>query len=168
MTLSELNALKDEQAYKWFSQCCVATYWCELMVESLPYADLAALLEHAQTAWQQCNDSDFKQAFEGHPMIGDMASLRAKYASTKELAGNEQQGAAQADEQTLAALSDLNHRYLAKHGFIFIICASGLSAQSMLMALRERYKNDTATEIKLAAAEQLKITLLRINKGLSH
>ena len=166
MTLDELNQLPDAQAYQWFSQCCVAEYWCELMVESLPYADLASLLEHCKTAWRQCKQDDFLQAFDGHPMIGDVATLRAKYAATKNLASYEQQGTADADEATLQALHRLNHQYLAKHGFIFIICASGLSAHTMLEALQVRLDNDTATEIRLAAAEQLKITLLRINKGL--
>ena len=166
MTLNELNKLKTDEAFAWFSHCCVASYWCELMVESMPYQDLASLLEHSQTAWAQCGNSDYLEAFEGHPMIGDVASLRAKYASTKELASNEQQGATQADEATLQALHQLNHAYLAKHGFIFIICATGLSAQTMLSALQSRINNDTATEITLAAAEQLKITHLRINKGL--
>jgi 2-oxo-4-hydroxy-4-carboxy-5-ureidoimidazoline decarboxylase len=166
MTLNELNKLNSDEAFAWFSHCCVASYWCELMVESLPYKDLAYLLEHSQTAWQQCAESDFIEAFEGHPMIGDVASLRAKYAATKKLASHEQQGATEADEATLQKLHQLNQAYLAKHGFIFIICATGLSAQTMLGALQSRIDNDTATEITLAAAEQLKITQLRINKGL--
>ena len=166
MNLSELNQLNAEQAYAWFNHCCVATRWCQLMCEARPYSDLPSLLEQAQNAWQQCNTPDFIEAFEGHPMIGDMATLRAKYAATQNLASHEQQGTASADEATLAALHQLNHQYLAKHGFIFIICASGLSAQTMLEALQHRLGNDTATEIRLAAAEQLKITLLRINKGL--
>ena len=69
-------------------------------------------------------------------------------------------------EQTLQALADANHQYLAKHGFIFIICATGLSAETMLDALMQRINNSTAREIELAAAEQLKITLLRLEKGL--
>jgi 2-oxo-4-hydroxy-4-carboxy-5-ureidoimidazoline decarboxylase len=36
----------------------------------------------------------------------------------------------------------------------------------MLHALTLRLKNDTPTEILLAAAEQIKITLLRLEKGL--
>ena len=166
MTLNDLNNMNNDEAFTWFSQCCVAAYWCELMVESMPYKDLASLLDHSQTAWQQCKESDYLEAFEGHPMIGDVATLRAKYAATKNLASNEQQGASIADEATLQTLHKLNHDYLDKHGFIFIICATGLSAQTMLNALQSRIVNDTATEIALAAAEQLKITQLRINKGL--
>ena len=168
MTVNELNNLTAEQALLWFSQCCVAQRWCALMVEARPYASIGALTSQATNSWAQCAEKDYLEAFEGHPMIGDMASLRAKYASTKTLASNEQQGAAQADESTLTELSELNHLYLAKHGFIFIICATGLSAQSMLAALKARINNSTQHEIQFAAAEQLKITLLRINKGLSH
>ncbi|NKX19570.1 OHCU decarboxylase, partial [Alteromonadaceae bacterium A_SAG8] len=51
-------------------------------------------------------------------------------------------------------------------GFIFIICATGLSAQTMLEALQARLPNTTQQEITNAAAEQIKITLLRINKAL--
>jgi 2-oxo-4-hydroxy-4-carboxy-5-ureidoimidazoline decarboxylase len=36
----------------------------------------------------------------------------------------------------------------------------------MLDTLMLRLQNDTATEITLAAAEQIKITLLRLEKGL--
>lgn len=168
MTLSELNALSETQASAWFSQCCVAPRWCNLMIKARPYHSVTALLTQAQTSWAQCHTQDYLAAFEGHPMIGDVASLRAKYASSKTLATNEQQGAAQADEATLTELSELNHQYLAKHGFIFIICATGLSAHTMLDALKQRIINDTPTEISLAANEQLKITLIRINKGLSH
>ncbi|HBL20462.1 MAG TPA: OHCU decarboxylase, partial [Alteromonas mediterranea] len=60
-----------------------------------------------------------------------------------------------------------NQAYLDKHGFIFIICATGLSAQTMLEALQARLPNSTQQEIVNAAAEQIKITLLRINKSIS-
>lgn len=168
MTLTELNELNADEAYSWFNQCCVASRWCKLMLDGMPFKDKAALLHHAQQTWAQCENTDYLEAFEGHPMIGDIASLRAKYASTKTLASNEQQGAAEADEASLIELNQINHLYLAKHGFIFIICATGLSAQTMLNELKLRYVNTTSTEIVCAAAEQLKITLLRINKGLSH
>ena len=100
-------------------------------------------------------------------MIGDINSLRSKYASTRALAAGEQSGTADADEATLYALKEKNEAYLARHGFIFIICATGLSAQTMLEALQARLPNSTQQEMVNAAAEQIKITLLRINKSLS-
>lgn len=166
ITLNKLNGLSQADAQQWFSQCCAAPAWFNAMSEARPYSSNAQLIQKAQTAWKVCNDDDYLVAFEAHPMIGDVDSLREKYAATKGMASNEQQGANEADEATLQALAAANHQYLKQHGFIFIICATGLSAQTMLEALQTRLNNATATEIKMAAAEQLKITLLRLEKGI--
>ena len=165
-SLESINNLSQSEAQLWFSQCCAAPKWFEGMAKTRPFTDIDNISQAAQDIWQQCHEQDFLIAFEAHPMIGDVNSLRAKYAATKNIASNEQQGAAQASEQTLQALADSNHQYLAKHGFIFIICATGLSAETMLDALMQRINNSTAREIELAAAEQIKITLLRLEKGL--
>ena len=166
LSLQALNSLNSDDAEQWFSQCCAAPNWFKCMTQSRPFTDVDSVIQAAKNIWQQCSTSDFLTAFEAHPMIGDVNSLRKKYAATKNMASNEQQGAADADEDTLHNLAAANHEYLARHGFIFIICASGLSAKTMLQALTLRLRNDTATEIELAAAEQIKITLLRLNKGL--
>ena len=80
------------------------------------------------------------------------------------MASGEQSGAASADEQTLTELSALNKSYLEKFGFIFIVFATGKSAAEMLALLKARIGNQRDQEIQNAAAEQLKITLLRIDK----
>ncbi|MCP4236041.1 MAG: OHCU decarboxylase, partial [Aestuariibacter sp.] len=59
------------------------------------------------------------------------------------------------------------HAYKDKHGFIFIICATGLSADTMLQALKARLPNQTQIELQNAAEQQINITLLRIGKGLT-
>lgn len=167
MNIQELNTLSHEQAVTWFMQTCTSAAWCELMAKSRPFDSIEQVRETASTHWSQMAEADFIEAFHGHPMIGDIESLRAKYANTKALAANEQSGASQASEAVLLELKAKNHAYLDKHGFIFIICATGLSAQTMLNALLERLDNDTQVELANAGAEQIKITLLRINKGLT-
>ena len=137
------------------------------MVTGRPYKSAADVYSYAVEVWESLTESDYRQAFEAHPMIGDVNSLRAKFANTKDTAASEQQGTAVASEETLQALHTLNHEYLNKHGFIFIICATGLSADTMLEALQKRLPNDTVSELENAAAEQIKITLLRLTKGLS-
>ncbi len=47
---------------------------------------------------------------------------------------------------------------------MFLICASGLSGEQMLAALRERLSHDPAAERAVAAGELLKITMLRARK----
>lgn len=168
LSLQALNNLDNKEAEQWFRQCCAAPQWFNSMANARPFANFDAVLQSAKETWQQCSSSEFLTAFEAHPMIGDVNSLRKKYAATKNMASNEQQGANNADEETLHHLASANHEYLSKHGFIFIICASGLTANTMLDALTLRLPNDTATEIKRAAAEQIKITLLRLEKGLEN
>lgn len=166
MTLTELNALNPEQAQDWFMQTCAAQSWCHAMTNARPFASTENIISVAETVWQSCSKPDFLQAFEAHPMIGDVNSLREKFKNTQAMASHEQSGAQAASEDTLQQLHELNHSYLEKHGFIFIIFATGKSADEMLASLKERIVNDTDTEIQNAAAEQIKITQLRINKNL--
>jgi 2-oxo-4-hydroxy-4-carboxy-5-ureidoimidazoline decarboxylase len=163
--LQQLNTLPCKEAERWFSQACASQKWISGMAKKRPYDTLQDLISCAKEVWKTCGVEDYQQAFEAHPMIGDVNSLRAKFAATKSLASKEQSGADDASEQTLHELSELNHQYLQKNGFIFIICASGLSAQTMLNALRIRISNEQSAEFENAAAEQIKITLLRLQKG---
>jgi len=164
-SLKTLNSASTNLAFAWFMQTCSSEKWCNDMVNKRPFSSLEALREHASLQWQKVKVADYLQAFNGHPMIGDISTLREKYANTKVLACNEQSGTEGADDETLQRLQHTNKIYLDKHGFIFIICASGLSAQAMLDELEHRLPNSTDTEIANAANEQLKITLLRINKA---
>lgn len=166
MTLEQLNSARTADARDWFTHTCAATSWVNAMVNGRPYASVDALTTAASKQWQTMTDGDLLEAFSAHPMIGDLSTLRAKYAATQNLASAEQSGTAVASEETLIALRDANRAYLERHGFIFIICATGLSAQTMLDALNGRINNSTQQEMRNAAAEQIKITLLRINKAL--
>jgi 2-oxo-4-hydroxy-4-carboxy-5-ureidoimidazoline decarboxylase len=58
----------------------------------------------------------------------------------------------------------LNSQYEEKFGYIFIVCASGKSSEEMLSILRERLENPPDDELRIAAAEQAKITELRLRK----
>jgi len=166
ISISTLNDMSDNDAMNWFMQTCTASRWCQLMTNARPFSSLNELIQKAETNWLQMQTPDYLEAFEGHPMIGDLHSLRAKYANTKALASNEQAGTAQSDEATLKALQSTNIEYLNKHGFIFIICATGLSAKAMLLKLQQRLPNSTEVEMKTAAKEQLRISLLRIEKAI--
>lgn len=166
MKIETLNQLESRAAYEWFYQTCSSENWCQKMVSLRPYQDINAIKDAAQAQWEVLERDDLLEAFAGHPMIGDLSSLKAKFSQTKAMASNEQASTAQADESVLLALQRYNHDYLDKHGFIFIICATGLSAQFMLDKLKSRIDNSTDDEINNAANEQIKITLLRIQKGL--
>lgn len=167
MNIATLNAFSKEEAHRWFSSSCTANRWCELMVKSRPFESITDVVNKAEYFWSKMEKDDVLEAFSGHPMIGDVSSLKAKYAYTSSLAASEQGGMDSASEEVFIRLSELNKKYLANHGFIFIICASGLSAMEMLSAIEDRVMNSTSDEYRTAAGEQLKITRLRITNALN-
>lgn len=164
MTIAEFDHLASEKKKELLLQCCGSSLWVNKMLNALPVEDLVDLLETAEEKFYQCNVKDWKEAFEHHPKIGDINSLKEKFASTKELAMNEQSAVNDADEITLQQLADANKEYEQKFGFIFIVCATGKTAKEMLDVLQSRLHNTGENEIKNAAEEQLKITKLRLEK----
>ena len=64
----------------------------------------------------------------------------------------------------MRALADGNRAYEEKFGFVYLVCATGKSADEMLAILQARLQNDRDTEIRNAAEEQRKITELRLEK----
>lgn len=125
---------------------------------------MVELLEDVEEQWWKCNEDDWKEAFAHHPKIGDIESMKKKFASTAEWASGEQSGVQTASDKTLMALAEGNRQYEEKFGYIFIVFATGKSAEEMLQLLQERLKNDPEEEIQIAADEQNKITKLRIEK----
>jgi len=164
--INKLNALDEEQAQTVFLQCCTSSAWVNQLASAIPYSDYEHLVNLANNVWQSLAEKDYLEAFEGHPKIGDVNSLRAKYANTKALASGEQGGVNHAPEDILQALSAGNNTYENKFGFIFIVCATGKSAAEMLSLLEERLPNDRHTELYNAAEEQRKIFHIRIIKML--
>jgi 2-oxo-4-hydroxy-4-carboxy-5-ureidoimidazoline decarboxylase len=121
-------------------------------------------LEDAEEQWFQCSEQDWKEAFARHPEIGDVESLKKKFASTAEWASGEQSGVNTATQQTIETLAEGNRAYKKKFGYIFIVCATGKSGKEMLEILQSRMTNDPEDEIQVAADEQNKITKLRLEK----
>jgi 2-oxo-4-hydroxy-4-carboxy-5-ureidoimidazoline decarboxylase len=122
------------------------------------------LLEIAESNWYACEVKDWLEAFSNHPKIGDLGSLKEKYRSTAHLAAGEQASVNQASEKILQSLADLNKLYENKFGYIFIVFATGKSADEMLALLKARLQNDPEKEIGIAMDEQNKITRLRLEK----
>lgn len=163
MTLSKFNLLTKNEKVVLLQQCCGAKTWIDKMLKSpLPH-DKEALLTQAQEKWYDCAEEDWKEAFLHHPKIGDKEALRKKFSSDQ-FAGGEQSLVNVASEETLDALTKANKEYEAKFGYIFIVCATGKSADEMLTILRSRLSNSSKKEIRIAMEEQNKITKLRLQK----
>ena len=164
MLLKSFNQITHQQAVDALMQCNTSDNWCHQMAEARPFSDFKDLLKQADVLWQLSTSADLLAAFEGHPEIGDVSTLREKYQNTAQSAGHEQSGVDSANEETLLALAQGNKDYKEKFGFIFIVCASGKSAQEMLLILQKRLVNTRQQEFDNAAEEQRKITHIRLKK----
>ena len=166
---SALNAMTEEAARAALSCCCGSTRWVLQMLRQRPFASTASMQQAAHDIWSTLERADYLEAFAHHPQIGaDLDSLREKFgaprAQSLSLASAEQSGVGSASEPVLLALQAENQAYLQRFGYIFIVCATGKTADEMLALLRARRHNDAQLELSLAATEQSKITALRLGK----
>ena len=137
------------------------------MSDARPFENLADVIAHANEAWWSLDRDDWLEAFRSHPKIGEKKAAESVSAQSKKWSGQEQAGVNTASAETTNALTKLNNAYEQKFGFIFIICATGKTPDEMLSALRRRVEHDSAEELPIAAAEQCKITELRLKKLLT-
>ncbi len=161
--VAHLNGLSDAGARGALLRSCGSLRWVEAMMEARPFQSRVELFGEAARIWWSLGDGDWLEAFGHHPKIGvDPAELRRRFAATSTLAAGEQAGVQGASAEVLEALRAGNTAYETRFSFIFIVCASGLSAEAMLDRLDERIDNDPTAELRIAAGEQAKITALRL------
>ena len=143
MTLEGLNNLDKTEASKLLSTCCGSGKWLELLLAAPPFKNTMQLIAKAESIWyNDCNAANWLEAFTHHPKIGDVKSLTQKFASTQHLASNEQAGVNTATQTIIEALAKANTDYESKFGFIFIVCATGKSAEEILRLLNDRIGNN--------------------------
>ena len=168
MSITELNHLPKPALAEALQKCCGSTKWVENMLAAFPVSDAESLMDEANTAWNSLSEADWREAFTHHPKIGgDVEALRAKFASTSTWAEGEQASVKQASPATLEALAAGNADYERKFGYIFIVCATGKSAEEMLALLQARLPNKPEDELLIAMGEQDKITRIRLEKLLA-
>jgi 2-oxo-4-hydroxy-4-carboxy-5-ureidoimidazoline decarboxylase len=164
VTIEELDRMPGGEAEAALARCCGSSRWVNGMAAARPFRTEENLLVLADRIWRECSPEDWREAFAHHPKIGDLDSLRSRFTTTHAWARGEQGGVASASETVLRALAEGNRRYEERFGYIFIVCATGLSAEEMLARLERRMHNDPVTEVQVAAGEQAAITRLRLRK----
>ena len=148
MTLNELNRSTDAE------RRAAAL----LRVDPVGAADggRATLRERAgddgrgRRVWRALDPPDWLEAFAAHPRIGERAA--------DPWAAREQAGAAGAEPPSSSASRRANREYEARFGYIFIVCASGKTADQMLRIAEQRLTNDPhrgAARRRRGAAEHL-------------
>jgi 2-oxo-4-hydroxy-4-carboxy-5-ureidoimidazoline decarboxylase len=156
-TLAAFNAAAPEAAERDVLACCASRSFAKTIVAGRPYRDPDALQDAVNAAFTALNWDDIAESMNAHPRIGDRVPSGGWSAG-------EQSGAASASETVRQALVDGNVAYEERFGYVFLICATGLSGQDMLDQLQVRLGHDPEAERAVVREELLKITQLRLAK----
>jgi OHCU decarboxylase len=154
--LTRFNTAPTEEAVRLLYVTFAHHGWAATVAARRPYETLTALLASAEKAWSELATADWLEAFAAHPRIGERGG------HSPEASEREQSLAGRASANTLTALATENRHYEARFGHIFLISASGRTAEEILAELRRRMTNGPATELQVAADEHRKITRLRL------
>ncbi|RYE94342.1 MAG: allantoicase [Myxococcales bacterium] len=174
--LRRLDTLSPEECTSELLACCHSRRWARALADRRPFRSAEALIEAAEDLWKNHTDADLDEAFAGHPRIGDRSSGTTSAAAprgsaisgaTANWAAREQAGMDSASIELRDRMTRGNEAYEAKFGHIYLVCATGKTADELLALLEQRLQNDPATERKIAAAEQARITRLRLEKLLT-
>jgi 2-oxo-4-hydroxy-4-carboxy-5-ureidoimidazoline decarboxylase len=154
VSLAAFNALPADEAATAMLGCCASRRFAHAMADGRPYPSLEAVAAAVPLVFSSLTWDDVLEAMAEHPRIG----ARVVGASAAEQSG--------VGDAARTAFAGANAEYEARFGFVFLICATGLSGEQMLAALRERLTNDPYSERAVATAELRKITELRLRKAL--
>lgn len=157
--LEGFNALSERQRMHLLFEVCSSTIWARRVVAGSPFRDADALYDRADRVLAELPDAEIDAALDGHPRIGAKADNPSS--------AREQARVAAADEAVKAELAVKNRAYEDRFGYVYLVCASGRSADELLAILTDRLHNDPETERRVMRNELAKINRLRLERLLS-
>ncbi|MCI0544343.1 MAG: allantoicase [Actinobacteria bacterium] len=153
--IASLNALHEDEARSVLGSACASTRWVESMVAGRPYPDVDRLLATAASAFDGLDETDWLEAFAGHPRIGERGGGAMSRVEQTGVGG---------DPVLHAELAEVNAVYEERFGFMYIVYATGKTGAEMLQIARSRLGNSREVEIVNASEEQRRITDTRLRR----
>jgi 2-oxo-4-hydroxy-4-carboxy-5-ureidoimidazoline decarboxylase len=141
--------------------CCASLRWSDQLVHARPHGSLVRITEASDAAIAELEWSDIEQALAAHPRIGDRAQGTDRESAWSR---QEQSAAATPATPTQDALLAGNIEYERRFGHVFLICATGRSAEDVLAALTGRLGNAAEAEREVVRGELRQIVQLRLTK----
>ena len=164
VSVAELDEMPDSRAGELLRECCGSSRWVDGMLAKRPFGSRPGVLSAADEVWRSLEPGDWREAFAYYPRIGERSTTMPQSERGRTWAAGEQSGVERADEDVRHALVAVNREYERRFGYIYIVLATGKSAEEMLALANERLGNDPDVELRTAAEEQRKITRLRLDK----
>mgnify|MGYP005988824529 CR=1 FL=1 len=156
--LDGFNRLTDRQAMHALYECCASSIWARRVASGRPFDSRDLLLDRADRVLAELPEAEIDHALDGHPRIGG----NADNPSSK----REQAAVTTAGTEVREKLAAANRAYEAKFGHVYLVCATGRSAEELLAILDERLDNDAETERRVLRVELAKINRIRLGRML--
>ncbi|MBX7452549.1 2-oxo-4-hydroxy-4-carboxy-5-ureidoimidazoline decarboxylase [Mycolicibacterium sp. 3033] len=150
------NRLSERQRMHLLFEVCSSTIWARRVLAGGPFRDAEALFDRADRVLAELPDAELDAALDGHPRIGAKADNPSS--------AREQARVADADDAVKAELAEKNRAYDDKFGYVYLVCASGRTAEELLAILTDRLDNDPETERRVMRSELAKINRLRLER----
>ncbi|MCV7319572.1 2-oxo-4-hydroxy-4-carboxy-5-ureidoimidazoline decarboxylase [Mycolicibacterium confluentis] len=157
--LRDFNAASERQRMHLLFEVCSSTIWARRVLAGAPFRDVDALYDRAERVLAELPDAEIDAALDGHPRIGAKADNPSS--------AQEQARVADADAAVKAELAAKNREYEDRFGYVYLVCASGRSAEELLAILTDRLGNDPDTERRVMRSELAKINRLRLERLMS-
>lgn len=157
--LDGFNRLTERQQMNLLFGVCSSPIWARRVLAGSPFRSVGALLDRADRVLAELPDAEIDAALDGHPRIG----AKVDNASS----AREQAAVTTAADSVKAELAEKNLEYDQKFGYVYLVCASGRSAEELLDILTDRLHNDPDTERRVMRSELAKINRLRLERLLS-
>ncbi|WP_375477742.1 2-oxo-4-hydroxy-4-carboxy-5-ureidoimidazoline decarboxylase [uncultured Jatrophihabitans sp.] len=164
LDVAAFDALPADVAGDLLRPACASAAWLAAVVARRPYADVHELWAASDEVLSALPWTEIEQAMAAHARIGERAGGAEREAAWSR---EEQAGAATSGTDSAAALHRGNLAYERRFGHVFLICATGRSAEQLLAALHERLDNDADTEQHVVRTELAAIVRLRIARVLA-
>ncbi|MFC5719165.1 2-oxo-4-hydroxy-4-carboxy-5-ureidoimidazoline decarboxylase [Streptomyces gamaensis] len=152
---ARLNAAEEAALRPLLREICTSAAWVGDIAAHRPYPDTDALLAASDAAVARMDAADLAEALAGHPPIGRPVPGDA-------VSAREQRGMSGADAGLKADMLRLNLAYQEKFGHVFLVCATGRSAEELRDAARTRLDNPPDREREVVREELRKINRIRL------
>jgi 2-oxo-4-hydroxy-4-carboxy-5-ureidoimidazoline decarboxylase len=165
--LKQFNELPAAAAREALLACCAAPSWADGMLAGRPYLSLQDAIRQSGATVTSLTVDDLGQALAAHPRIGERQPAGHAAGQSAQWSRQEQSAASTATASTAAELAAGNLEYERQFGHIYLVCASGRTAEELLAILRGRLANDDQAEWQVVRSELQKINEIRLGRLLA-
>ncbi len=158
LSLKEFNDASVDEVRTLLRSCLDVESWADAVATRRPYSTHGVLMEAASDLSANIAWPEVAAALNRHPRIGERSAAQQTGSEAKWSAA-EQSGVSARDADALAAG---NAAYEIRFGFLFLICATGMSGAEILAELQDRLGHDREYEKTVVLSELRKIADVRL------